>query len=372
MVSWVLGLSARWPVCALVSLLAVVAFRRPSRFPRIPRTLQGFDAIGTSATAALPADFRLDRPSAVAHRGDVCSGTRPPRPRRAEPICRAPPRTAPTTSAPRPAPRIGRSAFCRQELRRRAAISTRELVNNTATPLCGLQIAYNVEKYRGGIERRRIPHPVVLLDDGVAWTAAGADFTTAFRPTPPTAGFASAPGQTVAVNKPLNVAIPPGAAVYLAWNYSVASGTTTTNAQALAIDDIAVTGHRRRHAAARYGAGGHQHARRRMARPTSPVGSTVVVNFSESVNAVAARSRSRAAACRRRSASARRPANSFTLTPAAPLPYTTTCTVTVTAAADHGRGRERSAGSDGRRTSRSRSRPRSASARGDQRHHQRG
>lgn len=45
------------------------------------------------------------------------------------------------------------------------------------------------------------------------------------------------PGATVSVtNKTLSVAIPNGSNFYLAWNYPVSSGTTTTNAQALAID----------------------------------------------------------------------------------------------------------------------------------------
>src|SRR2546421_11905350 len=36
--------------------------------------------------------------------------------------------------------------------------------------------------------------------------------------------------------------IPNGSNFFLAWNYSVASGTTTTNGQALAIDDISILG----------------------------------------------------------------------------------------------------------------------------------
>jgi len=45
-------------------------------------------------------------------------------------------------------------------------------------------------------------------------------------------GFASAPGTSAPVaNQTLNVAIPSGASFYLAWNYSVTAGTTTTKAQ---------------------------------------------------------------------------------------------------------------------------------------------
>ena len=56
-------------------------------------------------------------------------------------------------------------------------------------------------------------------------------------------GFATAPGVTSPVtNQTLAVTIANGSNFYLAWNYSVASGTTTTNAQALAIDDISILG----------------------------------------------------------------------------------------------------------------------------------
>ncbi len=56
-------------------------------------------------------------------------------------------------------------------------------------------------------------------------------------------GFATAPGATASVsNQTLNVSVPSGANVYLAWNYSVTTGTTTTNAQALAIDNVSVLG----------------------------------------------------------------------------------------------------------------------------------
>ena len=34
-----------------------------------------------------------------------------------------------------------------------------------------------------------------------------------------------------------------GNSIYLAWNYSVTSGTTTTYAQALGIDDVVITAH---------------------------------------------------------------------------------------------------------------------------------
>ena len=79
--------------------------------------------------------------------------------------------------------------------------------------------------------------------DGTTWTRAGDSFKTAFAADANNNSFATAPGVTVAVtDQVLTVAIPSGANFYLAWNYSVTAGTTVTNAQALAVDDISILG----------------------------------------------------------------------------------------------------------------------------------
>src|SRR6185369_8027668 len=56
-------------------------------------------------------------------------------------------------------------------------------------------------------------------------------------------GFSPAPSTTVNISaKTLMTSIPASSDFYLAWNYSVSSTTTTTNAQALAIDNISIKG----------------------------------------------------------------------------------------------------------------------------------
>jgi hypothetical protein len=118
-----------------------------------------------------------------------------------------------------------------------------QLVNNTGGSLSGLQISYNVEKYRNGSNANGFRIQMFYSTDGSTWTSAGSDFLTSFAADANNNGFAIAPGATVPIsNKTLAVAIPNGGNFYLAWNYSVASGTTTTNAQALAIDDISILG----------------------------------------------------------------------------------------------------------------------------------
>src|SRR5207253_5257106 len=116
-----------------------------------------------------------------------------------------------------------------------------QFVNNTGGSLSGLQVSYNVEKYRGGSNAAGFRIQLFYSTDGTTWTTAGANFLTSFAADGANAGFVTAPGATVPVsNQTLTVSIPNGTNFFLAWNYSVTSGTTTTNAQALAVDDISI------------------------------------------------------------------------------------------------------------------------------------
>jgi DNA/RNA endonuclease G (NUC1) len=117
-----------------------------------------------------------------------------------------------------------------------------QLVNSTGGDLSGLQISYNVEKYRNGTNAAGFRIQMFYSPDGNTWTSAGNNFLTSFVADANNNGFATAPGPTVPVNNQLSTTIPNGSNFYLAWNYSVSSGSTVTNAQALAIDDISILG----------------------------------------------------------------------------------------------------------------------------------
>src|ERR1041384_3323296 len=116
-----------------------------------------------------------------------------------------------------------------------------QFTNNTGAALSGLRISYDVEKYRTGSTPAGFRYQLFYSLDGSAWTNAGPDFFTSFPADADNSGFATAPGATASVtNKSISVSVANGANVFLAWNYSVVSGSTTTNAQALAIDNISV------------------------------------------------------------------------------------------------------------------------------------
>src|SRR6185436_19937356 len=140
-------------------------------------------------------------------------------------------------------------------------------------------------------------------------------------------GFATAPGATVSVSAPLNVAIPSGGQFYLAWNYSVVSGTTTTNAQALAIDDISILAI----------SDGDTAPAVQSTTPSNgatdvAVNSNIAVNFTESVDATTSSFSLQCPAGSPKTFSlSPSSSNNFTLDPTSDLPFSTLCTVTVTA-----------------------------------------
>lgn len=117
------------------------------------------------------------------------------------------------------------------------------LQNNDANPISSFTISYDIEKYRGGSNAAGFAIQLYYSTDGVTWTSAGASFLNTFAADGSNAGYTPAPGSSTSVSNTLTPASPvaSGAVIYLAWNYSVASGTTTTNAQGLGIDNFAVT-----------------------------------------------------------------------------------------------------------------------------------
>lgn len=115
------------------------------------------------------------------------------------------------------------------------------LNNNGSQTINDFTISYNVEKYRNGSNPAGFSIQMYYSTNDSTWTSAGSDFLTSFAADANNNGYTSAPGTTIAVNnKTLNVQLNPGNNLYLAWNYSVTSGNTTSNAQALGIDDVTI------------------------------------------------------------------------------------------------------------------------------------
>ena len=205
---------------------------------------QNFDAIGTPASAILPADFRVDKLSSVRTVGTYgAAGTTTNLAGGANLAANASNgiyNFGSGTTASGPDRSVG---FLSSGTATFSGNLYAQVVNNTGGNLSGLQISYNVEKYRSGSNPAGFRIQMFYSTDGNAWTNAGPTFLTSFPADVNNNGFATAPGIAVPVsNQTLTVAIANGSNFYLAWNYSVSSGSMVTNAQALAIDDISILG----------------------------------------------------------------------------------------------------------------------------------
>ncbi len=200
---------------------------------------QDFNAIGASGTATLPASFRADRVGTARTLGTwSAAGT----------ATTQTGGTSVSTTASNGIWNFGATANSSD--RSIGFISSSggtntgnlyvQLANNTASAMTGLQVSYNVEKYRNGSNAAGFRYQMFYSTDG---SASGTNFLTTFAANADNTGFASAPGSSTAVsNQTLTVSIPASSTIYLAWSFSVATGTTSTNSQGLAIDDISILG----------------------------------------------------------------------------------------------------------------------------------
>jgi len=117
-----------------------------------------------------------------------------------------------------------------------------DLFNYGATPIGGYIISYDVEKYRNGSNPAGFAVNLGYFTDSLATWNLGPDFTLFFPADVDNKGYTSpVPGLTRhIISKKLDAFVAPNAHCYLAWNYSVNSGNTTTNAQALGIDNVTI------------------------------------------------------------------------------------------------------------------------------------
>ncbi len=116
------------------------------------------------------------------------------------------------------------------------------LLNTGKKNIENVNVSYNVEKYRKGSNAAGFAVQLYYSIDGRNWTSAGDKFRTYFAPDSETAGYASVPGEAVAVSDVLDVPISRGCDLYLAWNITVASGDAANAAMAIGIDDFSVSG----------------------------------------------------------------------------------------------------------------------------------
>lgn len=116
-----------------------------------------------------------------------------------------------------------------------------EITNNDSKRIDRLDLTYDIEKYRYGANAAGFAVQVYTSADGERWTKASDANYTLFEVDSETIGAPVVPISTTAVvNAPVEVNIEPGATLYIAWNISVASGTTPDKAPGLSLDNIVI------------------------------------------------------------------------------------------------------------------------------------
>jgi hypothetical protein len=200
--------------------------------------------LGTSATATLPLFWKVDTATAVVRTVKTYSGALAATSQRAGNNMSSTAANGiynfaagdPTTATERAVGWVSSSSASKSG-------NLYAFLRNTGSDsIKSLAITYNVEKYRNGSNPAGFRIQMYYSTDGSSWTVASSDFLTSFAADADNGGYSTAPGATVIVNnKILTVSVAPGADLYLAWNYSVISGTTTSNAQALGIDSVYIT-----------------------------------------------------------------------------------------------------------------------------------
>ena len=208
---------------------------------------QNFDGIGTNAAAQLPTDWKADKNANVRTVGHYSAAVTQTDSREGNNM---------SSSAANGIYNFGAGDAATAEDRAVGGISSGkasksvniyvQLTNNGSSTIPNFTISYNVEKYRRGINPAGFSIQMYYSTDGSTWNSAGSNFLTSFPADPGStqndnSGYASAPGETeYVINQTLDVSLASGSSLYLAWNYSVTSGTTTSNAQALGIDDVTI------------------------------------------------------------------------------------------------------------------------------------
>src|SRR5258706_9322059 len=136
---------------------------------------QNFDGMGTTAAAALPADFRVDKPTAVRSVGTFIAAVGNTSLAGGANLSSSAANgiynfgSGTTTTGP------DRSVgFLSSGTATQSGNLYAQLVNNTGAPLTGLQLSYSVEKYRLGINPAGFRILLVYSLDGANWTNAGA------------------------------------------------------------------------------------------------------------------------------------------------------------------------------------------------------
>ena len=191
---------------------------------------QNFNTVGTSAAATLPTGWRVDR---LDTRGYSSAGT------------------ATTNTGD-----ISTNASAANGIYNFGSGSDRALgwlssssatkrgnlyykyTNNTGSSINSFNLSYNVEKYRNGSNPSGFSISLYYSLNDTSYTEASAG-KVSYTADSANNGTITVP-LTARNDIIVNVSVPNGQSIYFCWSYGVTTGTTTSNAQALGVDDVVI------------------------------------------------------------------------------------------------------------------------------------
>ncbi|MDD3876978.1 MAG: T9SS type A sorting domain-containing protein [Bacteroidales bacterium] len=204
---------------------------------------ENFDAIGTEAIATLPASWKVDKLTDVRIVGTYSAALSATQLRAGNNMSSTATNGIYNYGAGDAATASDRAiGFISSSTATKSGNLYLALQNNGAANINSFTIGFDVEKYRNGTRAEGFSIQMYYSLDGTVWTDAGTDFNVSFAGADTANnGFPVAPDITMSVtSKTLNVLLAPAATLYLAWNYSVTTGTYTSNAKALGIDNVSI------------------------------------------------------------------------------------------------------------------------------------
>jgi hypothetical protein len=118
-----------------------------------------------------------------------------------------------------------------------------QLTNNGLSSISNFTISYDAERYRNGSNTAGFSIRFYYSTTGAAnsWVEVPT-LAASFAANADNNGSITNPSQTISLsNVALSQALAASGSIYLAWSYSVSSTSTTSNAQALGIDNVVIT-----------------------------------------------------------------------------------------------------------------------------------
>lgn len=115
-----------------------------------------------------------------------------------------------------------------------------KVTNTGSSAVTSFNISYTAEKYRKGSNVNGFSIKFFYSSDGINWTDAGDTFKASWGADADNSGYDSTPGDTQTKTGAIVAAVPQDSSFYFCWQYGVSSTTTTSNAQALGVDDISI------------------------------------------------------------------------------------------------------------------------------------